>query len=61
MTDKTEVKELMASDMTLRDRFAIATFNMAWQARDDGYYEGSDEDVAECAYQIADAMLKARG
>ncbi|MGJ3354682.1 hypothetical protein [Providencia sp. Je.9.19] len=53
--------ELMASDATLRDKFAMAALPIAWKAKEDGYYEGDDEDVAACAYQMADAMLKARG
>ncbi|WP_272667614.1 MULTISPECIES: hypothetical protein [unclassified Providencia] len=56
-----EEPELMASDATLRDKFAMAALPIAWKAKEDGYYEGDDEDVAACAYQMAGAMLKARG
>ncbi|MEX6144613.1 hypothetical protein AB6G46_10865 [Providencia hangzhouensis] len=46
--------------ISLRDQFAMAALPIAWKAKEDGYYEGGDDDVAECAYQMADAMLKAR-
>ena len=48
--------------MTLRDYFAAKAIQTAWRGWLDGYYE-SDEpntDIAKCAYQIADAMLKER-
>mgnify|MGYP003349775176 CR=1 FL=1 len=51
--------DMVATGMTLRDYFAakamqglIMTTNM-WANRE-------DEDIAECAYAMADAMLKAR-
>ena len=49
--------------MTLRDYFAAKAMHVAWEAYDKGY-TGDPEDVtnsiAHHAYQIADAMLKAR-
>lgn len=51
--------------MTLRDYFAAKAIPVAWDAYDKGYFKGrfddSVDDIAKCAYQIADAMLKARG
>ncbi len=47
--------------MDLRDWFAGQALVVAWEARDKGYYEGDDCDMARCAYQIADAMLEERG
>lgn len=52
---------IMAKDMSLRDWFAGQAFQSAWLAMDGGYYQGGSKDVAECAYQMADAMLAARG
>jgi hypothetical protein len=49
-----------ATGMTLRDWFAGQALATAWDARDKGYYDGDDSDMAMCAYQIADAMLEAR-
>lgn len=46
--------------MTLRDWFAGMALQAAWEARDKGYFEGEDNDMANCAYQLADAMLEAR-
>mgnify|MGYP000383067885 CR=1 FL=1 len=46
--------------MSLRDWFAGQALMAAWDARDKGYFKGDDSDMAECAYQIADAMLSAR-
>lgn len=48
------------SGMTLRDWFAGQAYQAAWDSMDKGYYEGNNADIAECAYQMADAMLKAR-
>lgn len=58
MTDKQNLPWQLEE---LRDKFAMAALPIAWKAKEDGYYEGDDEDVAACAYQMADAMLKARG
>lgn len=56
--------EMAGGGMTLRDYFAAKALPLAWAAFTDGYYEcdaGSiNISVAECAYQMADAMLKAR-
>lgn len=49
-----------AEGMSLRDWFAGQALAVAWDARDKGYYEGDDCDMARCAYQIADAMLAER-
>jgi len=51
--------------MMLRDYFAAKALPVAWKAFDDGYFDAGSHDssndaVAVCAYQIADAMLKAR-
>jgi hypothetical protein len=50
--------------MSLRDYFAAKALPVAWAVFSDGYYEcdaGSiNLSVAECAYQMADAMLAAR-
>jgi len=51
--------------VSVRDYFAAKAFPTAWQAFENGYFE-CDEDsinasVATCAYQMADAMLAARG
>lgn len=52
--------------MTLRDYFAAKALPCAYMAWNEGYF-GMNEDVSEaakemagCAYQLADAMLKAR-
>ncbi|MEW2740992.1 hypothetical protein ABZ131_17695 [Providencia rettgeri] len=60
---KQEAREFMPitdNPISLRDQFAMAALPIAWKAKEDGYYEGDDNDVAECAYQMADAMLAAR-
>jgi hypothetical protein len=46
--------------MSLRDWFAGQAMFAAWQAKHKGYYEGANLDMAICAYQFADAMLKVR-
>ena len=48
--------------MTLRDYFAIRALPVAWDALDKGYFEADDYNkaTAEAAYQMADAMIKAR-
>lgn len=58
-TDPSNV-DLQSSGMSLRDWFAGQALAIAWDARDKGYYEGDDNDMASCAYKIADAMLEAR-
>lgn len=51
--------------MTLRDYFAAKAIPIAWKAFEDGYFTNDNWDsindgVAECAYQMADAMLAVR-
>jgi hypothetical protein len=52
--------------MTLRDYFAAKALAIMWDAYDKGYCGMEDSDklnikmVSEGAYQLADAMLKAR-
>jgi len=51
--------------MNLRDYFAAKALPAAWAAFDGGYFDAGEWDsinrgVAECAYQMADAMLAAR-
>ncbi|HEN8706672.1 TPA: hypothetical protein U8209_003153 [Pseudomonas putida] len=51
--------------MTLRDYFAAKALPTAWAAFEGGYFDAGDWEsinrgVAECAYQMADAMLLAR-
>jgi hypothetical protein len=42
---------------TMRDLFALGALPVAWKA-----YESFDVNtISKCAYQLADAMLKARG
>ena len=54
------------SGMTLRDYFATRSMSIAWDAYDKGYCgtedasERSVDLIASFAYQIADAMIKAR-
>lgn len=48
-----------AKDMTLRDHFAGLTMQ-AWQSRSDLPKSVSDEEFANAAYIMADAMLKER-
>ena len=52
--------------MTLRDYFAAKAMQIMWDAYDKGYCGLNNNDapnteiIAESAYQMADAMLKAR-
>jgi hypothetical protein len=52
--------------MTLRDYFAAKAMQIMWDAYDKGYCGLNNNDapnvkiIAEGAYQMADAMLKAR-
>ena len=54
------------SGMTLRDYFAAKAMQIMWDAYDKGYCGLNNNDapnveiIAEGAYQMADAMLKAR-
>jgi hypothetical protein len=54
------IKPSMYSGVSLRDWFAGQALVIAWDARDKGYFEGDDHDMAATAYQVADAMLSAR-
>ena len=49
--------------MSLRDYFAAEAMPLAWKTFDEGYSPDAltPENIAEAAYQIADAMLIARG
>ena len=55
-----------ANGMTLRDYFAAKAMLVMWDAYDKGYCGLNDKDepnvktIAGGAYQLADAMLKAR-
>ncbi|NBM79638.1 hypothetical protein GWI76_10270 [Proteus sp. G2659] len=55
--------ELMESDASLRDRFAMAAMQgiLANPAQLDNVNDKSAELVSRDAYRVADAMLKARG
>lgn len=55
--------ELMESDASLRDRFAMAAMQgiLANPAQLDNVNDKSAEWVSRDAYRVADAMLKARG
>ena len=51
--------------MSLRDYIAVKALPVAWTAFENGYFtedrwENINRTVAECAYQMADAMLAAR-
>ena len=56
----TSAHNLENDGMTLRDYFAAKAMPILWDAHDKGYC-GMDDIVAEGAYRLADAMLKARG
>ncbi|EMQ4303639.1 hypothetical protein WG886_004345 [Yersinia enterocolitica] len=51
--------------LLLRDYFAAKAMAVAWSALEAGYFEAdvesSTDKMAACAYQLADAMIKARG
>ncbi|NDO80422.1 hypothetical protein CJP72_06415 [Citrobacter sp. NCU1] len=61
---KTENFIVDSQGMTLRDYFAAKSMAVAWSALEGGYFEAepdsSADKMAECAYQLADAMLRAR-
>jgi hypothetical protein len=48
--------------MSLRDYFAAKSMGMGWKTFDEGYSpeELTPDNIAKFAYQMADAMLKAR-
>lgn len=54
--------DLGAKGMTLRDYFAAKAMPLAWKIFDEGYSTDAltTENIAEAAYQLADAMLAAR-
>lgn len=56
--------ELTCAGMTLRDRFAISALQGLLPAGDpmgrSAYTEMKPDELAESAYEIADAMLRAR-
>jgi hypothetical protein len=54
--------QLYSTGMTLRDYFAAAALPAAYSAFDSKYFgnNAADYAVATAAYQMADAMLKAR-
>ncbi|ANC80958.1 MULTISPECIES: helix-turn-helix transcriptional regulator [Pseudomonas putida group] len=57
--------ESPAPTVDLRDYLAAKALPVAWAAFNDGYFDAGEWDsinrsVAECAYQMADAMLAAR-
>ncbi|MFL7770437.1 hypothetical protein AAD017_11235 [Proteus terrae] len=54
--------ELMASDATLRDKFAMAAMNGILVNTERNQFSFSETgEIASKAYELADAMLKARG
>lgn len=61
-----EDQETNSRGMTLRDYFAAKAMAIMWDAYDKGYCGLNNNDapnteiIAEGAYQMADAMLKAR-
>lgn len=46
--------------LTLRDQFAMNTIPMTWRLVEAGCLDPDVNDMARYAYQMADAMLKAR-
>lgn len=65
--DRIPTKEggmVISDGMTLRDYFAAKALPVAWSAYDKGYTglpECVEQSIAHHAYQMADAMLRARG
>ncbi|EEB45462.1 Uncharacterised protein [Providencia alcalifaciens] len=57
MTDKAEVKELMLADISFRDYLATEAMASIPVSLDDN----EQKLIANSAYRMADAMLKARG
>ena len=63
----TPAHNLQNDGMTLRDYFAAKAMQIMWDAYDKGYCGLNNNDapnveiIAEGAYQMANAMLKARG
>ena len=58
---------LTSAGMSMRDYFAAKAMSIMWDAYDKGYCGLNNNDapnvqiIAEGAYQMADAMLSARG
>jgi len=48
--------------LTVRDYFAARAMNLGWKIFDEGYApeELTPDNIAKFAYQMADAMIKAR-
>ncbi|MGW1369382.1 hypothetical protein [Providencia hangzhouensis] len=46
--------------LTLRDQFAMNSIPMTWRLVEAGCLDPDVNDMAKFAYQMADAMLKAR-
>lgn len=46
--------------LTLRDQFAMSSIQMAWRVVEAGCLDPDVNDIAKFAYQMADAMMKAR-
>lgn len=62
MTDKTEAKELMLADISFRDYVATeAMAGILVNTARNGYEFGKTNEIVAKAYELADAMLKARG
>ena len=61
-----DLRHMEVEGMTLRDYFAAKAMAIMWDAYDKGYCGLNNNDapnteiIAEGAYQMADAMLKAR-
>ncbi|EMW1975087.1 hypothetical protein AAEP88_001764 [Yersinia enterocolitica] len=64
-TGRPDQQFIKQEGMTLRDYFAAKAIAVAWSALAAGYFEADAESSADkmaiCAYQLADAMIKARG
>jgi hypothetical protein len=66
-TPRYERGDMYSLGMTLRDYFAAKAMAIMWDAYDKGYCGLNNNDapnteiIAEGAYKMADAMLKARG
>ena len=64
-TGRPDQQFIKQEGMTLRDYFAAKAIAVAWSALEAGYFEAdvesSTDKMAACAYQLADAMIKARG
>ena len=65
LTGQSEKQKAIPSvaELDMRDYFAAKAMPLAWKIFDEGYSPDAltTENIAEAAYQIADAMLAARG